>query len=136
MKTTTTKKTKTAKKAIRKPYELTPSLRAKMEKVLGFEDGEDGEPEGDEESTGKIANILRLWVKGFTRKDIVAFGFNRSTVYRQVGELEKYKKAPALQYFGHDLFEARIQRVMKAKSLSRSKAVDFITDQDTKPEAE
>lgn len=120
---------KSAKKAIaKKPeYKLDAKTRKRIENILGLDD-EDSEGEGDE--GGKIANILRLYTKGIKKRDIVAYGFNKSTVYRQTGELDKYKKAPALKYFGHDLYEARILRLMQAKKLTRDKAVAQIASMD------
>jgi hypothetical protein len=88
------------------------------------------EEEGDEEGSGKIVTILRLHRAGYSRPEIVAAGFNRSTVYRQVGDYEKLRKAPATSYMGFELYEARVQRVMKKKNISREKAIEFITEQD------
>lgn len=132
MKKATVKKTATSKtkKVVAKKaeYKLDAKTIARIENILGVND-EDGEAE-EGEGEGKIAQILRLYVKGISRKDIVAFGFNKSTVYRQSKELDRYKKAPAMQYFGHDLYEARIQRLMKAKGISRDKAVTTIASKD------
>jgi hypothetical protein len=88
------------------------------------------EEEGEEEGSGKIVTILRLHRAGYSRAEIVAAGFNRSTVYRQVGDYEKLRKAPATSYMGFELYEARVQRVMKKKNISREKAIEFITEQD------
>jgi hypothetical protein len=87
------------------------------------------EEDGDEDG-GKIVTILRLWRAGYLRSEIVAAGFNRSTVYRQVGDYEKLRKAPATSYYGFELYEARVQRVMARKKISRDKAIQFIADQD------
>lgn len=35
-----------------------------------------------------------------------------------------------MQYYGFELFEARLQRVMKAKHLTREAAFNHITEQD------
>jgi len=40
---------------------------------------------------GKIAQIMQLYTNGFNQSEIVAYGFNRSTVYRQCGELNKLR---------------------------------------------
>jgi hypothetical protein len=40
---------------------------------------------------GKIAQIMQLYTNGFTQAQIVAYGFNRSTVYRQTGILNKLR---------------------------------------------
>jgi hypothetical protein len=88
--------------------------------------------EGEEEGSGKIVTILRLYRAGYTRSEIVKAGFNRSTVYRQCGEYEKLRRAPATSYYGFELYEARVQRVMKKKGLTRDKAIEFITEQDIK----
>lgn len=90
----------------------------------------DGDSEDGEEGGGKIVTILRLHRAGYSRVEIVAAGFNRSTVYRQVGELEKLRKAPATSYYGFELYEARVQRVMHRKGLTRDQAINYITDQD------
>ena len=79
---------------------------------------------------GKIEAILALWIKGYTCKDIVSAGYNKSTVYRQVGDYEKMKKAPMMSYYGHELYEGRIQRLMSAKKISRDKAVEMIAKAD------
>jgi hypothetical protein len=80
----------------------------------------------DEESGGKIESILRLYTAGVPRSYIVRLGYNKSTVYRQTRELDKFKRAPALKYYGFELYEARLQRIMKAKGLDREKAAEFI----------
>jgi hypothetical protein len=91
---------------------------------------ESAEGSGEDEGAGKIQMILKLHIAGYERSEIVKAGFNRSTVYRQVGEYEKLKKAPATHYQGFPVFESRVQRVMKAKSLSREKAVQYIMEKD------
>lgn len=107
-----------AVKAVKADDKKHAARMAKIEKLLT---GEESEVEG-----GKIESILMLHAKGFTNKEIVEAGFNKSTVYRQVGELKKLQKAPAMQYYGHDLFEAKVQRVMKSKKLTHAKATEFI----------
>lgn len=42
-------------------------------------------------SVGVIKQIFALYGGGFTQKEIIAYGFNKSTVYRQVRELVKVK---------------------------------------------
>lgn len=111
-----------AVKAVKADDKKHAARMAKIETLLTGSD--DGETEGVE--GGKIESILMLHAKGFTNKEIVEAGFNKSTVYRQVGELKKLQKAPAMQYYGHDLFEAKVQRVMKSKKLTHAKATEFI----------
>jgi hypothetical protein len=97
----------------------------------------EGEDLGTEEMEGgKIYNILRAWRAGYSRKDIIAFGFNKTTVYRQVGEFEKLRKAPAMSMFGFELYEARILRLMNRKKnpLTRDEAITKIAEMDTDPE--
>lgn len=90
-----------------------------LENIL--EEGEEG---------GKIHAILTLHIKGFSNVEIVEAGFNKSTVYRQVGEYKKLKKAPATQYQGFPIYEARVQRVMKSKNCTREKAIQYIDKMD------
>lgn len=42
-------------------------------------------------SVGKIKQILQLFTNGFKQAEIIAYGFNKSTVYRQTRELTKLK---------------------------------------------
>jgi hypothetical protein len=42
--------------------------------------------------TGKVAQIIQLAEKGFSTQQIIAQGFNKSTVYRQVSEWRQRKK--------------------------------------------
>lgn len=95
-------------------------------------DDEDGESEKEEgESEGKIKRILRLYIAGYSRKEIVKeAGFNPSTVYRQTAEYNKLKKAPALKMQGFDLYEARILRMMGTKKVSRAEAIEIIAAKD------
>lgn len=118
--TPATEITTPAPKATPAPVKLSKKALAAIEAV------ENGEL--DEE--GKIASILYLWVAGVPRKEIIAMGFNKTTVYRQVGEFEKLKKAPALEYYGYELFESRVQKVIKAKKLDRKAAVEFLLNKD------
>lgn len=93
-------------------------LPAKLQEVLEeIEEVNEGGEEG-----GKIQNILYLFNQGFTKKQIVDAGYNRSTVYRQVRELEKLQKAPALEYYGYPLFEAKVQQLAKRKGITRDAA--------------
>ncbi len=89
---------------------------------------ESHETEG--QSLGKIDTILKLFNQGYSRVEIVAAGFNRTTVYRQVGEYLKLLKAPALEFRGYSLYEARVQRFMKAKGLDREAAETRIMELD------
>lgn len=86
--------------------------------------------EGDGEAGGKIVTILRCWRAGYTRAEIVKAGFNRTTVYRQVGDYEKLRKAPAKSYYGFELYEARVQRLMQRKKLTREQAIEKIAELD------
>ena len=88
---------------------------------------ESGEMEG-----GKIENILSLYLAGVPPKEIINLGFNKTTVYRQTGEVKKMRKAPVLKYYGFEMYEARIQRLMSTRKVSRDKAVDMITASDLK----
>jgi hypothetical protein len=93
---------------------------------MGDDDGEDASPEGE----GKIVKILRLHRAGYTRSEIVKAGFNRSTVYRQVGDFERWRTAPQTHYMGFELYEARITRIMKRKNMTRDEAANYIAEQD------
>ena len=84
----------------------------------------------DSEGPGKIVMILRLFTQGYSRKEIISAGYNKSTVYRQTGEFMKLKKAPALKMHGFELYEARVQRLMARKNLSRNEAVEIIAEKD------
>lgn len=88
--------------------------------------------EGDEdgEGHGKIWHILKCYTRGYSRVDIVKAGFNRSTVYRQVGEYDKLRKAPATHYQGFEVFEMRVKRLMGTKKITREKAVEIIYAKD------
>lgn len=78
--------------------------------------------EESDEEPGLIAQILALYAKGFEPREIVAMGYNRTTVYRQTGDLKRWQKMPSLEYYGHDLFELKVRRLI-AKGMSREKAV-------------
>lgn len=93
--------------------------------------GEDETGEGEGEAAGVCYQIIKLFTKGYSRVDIVAAGYNRSTVYRQTNEYTKLRNAPATTYLGFELYEARIQRVMRTKKISREEAIQHITDKDT-----
>lgn len=102
-----------------------PKRLAAIERILEnlMEEGEEG---------GKIHCILTLHIKGFSNMEIVEAGFNKSTVYRQVGEYKKLKKAPAVEYQGFPIYEARVRRVMQSKGLTREKAISYIDKMDIK----
>jgi hypothetical protein len=95
-------------------------------------DEEDGMEDG--EGLGKIFQILKCYVKGYWKTEIVAAGFNRSTVYRQCGEYDKLRKGELRSYQGFEVYEGRLQRIMKRKSLSRDEAAAWIAEQDLKAE--
>lgn len=99
-------------------------------KLTGGDDSDDDGDGEEKEGFGKIEMILRLWKKGYTRKEIVGAGFNKSTVYRQTGEYDKLNGGPVKSYYGLEAYEGRIQRVMRTKSLSRDKAADYIAELD------
>lgn len=106
-----------------------------IEDYIAQLDGEnegDGDSEGDtgEAGKGKIWHILKLYIRGYLRVDIVAAGYNRSTVYRQCGEYDKLRKAPATHYQGFEVFEMRVKRLMSAKKISREDAVKLIYAKD------
>jgi hypothetical protein len=123
VKATSKKATAKAKPTGKQKTQVDPKRLAAMEAILEniLEDGEEG---------GKIHAILTLHIKGFSNVEIVEVGFNKSTVYRQVGEYKKLKKAPATHYQGFPIYEARIQRVMKSKNCTREKAIAFIDKSD------
>lgn len=118
MKQNKTKTNKTNK------FKLDPKRAQKMEDILEafWEDSED--------EAGKVKEILLLYTKGFEPKEIVAYGYNRTTVYRQTGDYKKLRKAPALQYMGFELFETRVRKYMAAKKVTRDKAVDALMEKD------
>lgn len=89
---------------------------------------EDGEEEPAE--LGKIAQILKCYAKGYKKSEIVKAGFNKSTVYRQCGEFDKMKKGPIKTFHGFEMYEARINRVMRTKDMTREKAAEWIAAKD------
>lgn len=114
---------------------LTPAeqkRQAKIQAILNAgQDNEDEDGEmGEEEGEGKIKSILKLYTKGFTRKEIIQAGFNKTTVYRQTGEFNKLKKAPVMDFFGYEMFERRVLRIMASKKISRDKAVELLMSKD------
>lgn len=130
-----TKKNKTAKttKASKTTAsKVDPKRLKQMNAILDRINGGDDEESDEEGSAGKIQCILTLHIKGFSNSEIVAAGFNKSTVYRQVGEYKKLKKAPATHYQGFPIYEARVQQVMKKKACSRAEAIKWIDQQDIK----
>jgi len=85
--------------------------------------------EGDEK--GKIWHILHLHIKGYSNGEIINLaGFNRNTVYRQVGEYDKLRTAPAKSYQGFEIYVARLQRIMSRKKMSREKAMAYLAEKD------
>jgi len=118
--TTTTKQPKAAKAAAPKKGKKLPNIESYIEQLFE-EEGEDG---------GKIVMILKLYIKGYSRKEIIQAGFNKVTVYRQTREYEKMKAAPQLEYYGYEVFEGRVQRLMKAKGLTREQAVETLMAKD------
>lgn len=98
------------------------------------EDGEEIET-GEEEGQGKIWHILKCYVRGYDKKTIAAYGRDNNawataTVYRQCGEYDKLRKAPATHYQGFEVFESRVRRIMSAKKLNREQAVEYIYSKD------
>jgi hypothetical protein len=112
------------KKPTRIEVELDEEELDEIEEVLEGGDDEDG-VEG-----GKCARIIALHISGLKNKEIIELGFNKSTVYRQVGEFKKLQKAPALSYLGFDLYEARIRSTMQRFKMSREKAVAKLAEID------
>jgi hypothetical protein len=110
-------------------FGVTGRLKHSCEEYLARMADKQEESEG-EEGGGKIVTILRLHRAGYSRAEIVKAGFNRSTVYRQVGDYEKLRKNPATSYMGFELYEGRVQRVMARKKLTREKAIQYIAEQD------
>lgn len=96
----------------------------------GDDDSEGDDVDAIDEGHGKIWHILKAYVAGYERKDIIAHGYNPSTVYRQTGEYDKLRKAPATHYQGFEVFESRVKRIMGSKKLSREKAVEYIYAKD------
>lgn len=90
------------------------------------ESGDDEEGEG----MGKIAMILKLYVQGYSKKEIVKSGYNKSTVYRQCKEYDNLHKAPITKFHGYDVYEGRIQRIMKNKGFTREQAAEWISAKD------
>lgn len=121
------KKNTTTKKATSKKTKF--KLEAKREEKM-FQILEQLEEDGDEEAGGKIKQILTLYVKGFSPKEIIAIGYNRTTVYRQTNDFKKLQKAPALEYYGYELFESRVRKYMSAKKATRDKAVAALMEKD------
>ncbi len=109
------------KKSRRKPIEEF------IAQVTGDDDGEEQE---DGEGLGKIAMILKCYVQGYTKKEIVKAGYNKSTVYRQCKEYDNLHKAPITKFHGYDVYEGRIQRVMKNKNFTREQAAEWIAAKD------
>lgn len=106
---------------------------AKLDGINELEEGE--QEEGGE---GKVKRIVRLYIAGYTPKEIISIGFNASTVYCQTGAFKKLKKAPALTYgtTGFGIYEMRVQRMMREKKISREEAVKIIQDRDTEVKVE
>ena len=111
----------TVKKSRRKPIEEF------IAQVTGEDEGEELE-EG--EGLGKIAMILKCYVQGYTKKEIVKAGYNKSTVYRQCKEYDNLHKAPITKFHGYDVYEGRIQRIMKNKNMTREQAAEWIAAKD------
>lgn len=89
------------------------------------------EGEGEEDEKGKIWHILHLHIKGYSNGEIINLaGFNKNTCYRQIGEYEKLKTAPAKSYQGFEIYEARLQRIMSRKKMSRDKAMQYLAEKD------
>lgn len=91
---------------------------------------DDGEGEPSEQGFGKIYKIIRLYNMGYTRSEIVKVGFNRSTVYRQTGEFKELKTGNRRTMCGIELYEARIERIMRIRKIAREEAIQVIADKD------
>lgn len=82
------------------------------------------------EAGGKIKMIIKLFARGYTRKEIISVGFNKSTVYRQTKEFMKLKTAPVVKFYGYEMYEARIQRLVSSKNITREEAAEIIAEKD------
>lgn len=97
---------------------------------------EAAEESGDEDQgKGKIWHILKLFTMGYEKKDIARYGketnsWSPVTVYRQAGEYEKLRKAPATHFQSFEIFEMRVKRIMAAKKFNREAAVEYIYSKD------
>jgi hypothetical protein len=132
------------KKQTVKPAAPKPAVKSKRLPILEYIAELDGDTDGEEnegeegEGEGKVKRIVRLYIAGYSAKEICGkaekggAGFNKSTTYRQIGEYKKLLVAPALTFgtTGFQLYEARIQRMMQAKKVTREKAVEIITQKD------
>lgn len=76
-----------------------------------------------EDVDGKVNQIVALAAAGYTPLEIIAEGYNRNTVYIQVGMYTKLRNAPVFDYQGQDAFEARIQAYMRRKKCDRKTAL-------------
>lgn len=80
-------KAKAAKVATAPKKQLEPAMVAKAKQLI-----KKLPVSATNEKPGIIACIMQLYTKGgFTRSQIVALGYNRSTVYRQTRELDKLR---------------------------------------------
>lgn len=77
----------TAKVVSMKPKFVLPADRTKKAKQLISK-----LPTGElEKGPGLITQILHLYTNDFACREIIAYGFNKSTVYRQTRELDKLR---------------------------------------------
>lgn len=123
----------TKKPKIETGKQLTPDEKKRKAKMSAILNAGNDDEDDEEEGGGKIESILKLYSKGFTRGEIIHLGgFNKTTVYRQTGEFNKMKKGPIREYYGFEMFESRVERIMKAKKVTREKAVEMIMSADLK----
>lgn len=98
----------------------------------------EAENEGDDEGEvekGKIWHILKAYVRGYSKKEIVSYGndhkaWSKVTVYRQTREYDILRHAPATHYQGFEVFEMRVKRLMANKKVTREEAVELIYAKD------
>ena len=134
------KKNPAAEPAQEKKAAPAKSRKLPIQEYIAKLDGEDeaGEGDGEDEGEGKIKRIIRLFVAGYSPKEICTpwekggAGFNKSTTYRQTGEFKKQKSAPLLTFgtTGFTVYEARVQRMMANKKITREKAEEIIAEKD------
>jgi hypothetical protein len=86
--------------------------------------------ENFEEGAGKIEMIMACFVAGYTRKEIVLAGFNKSTVYHQVGDYIKLRNKPALQFQGYAVWEGRVRKLVSSNKVGRDKAIQALAEKD------
>ena len=82
------KKATAPAKSSKPVFKLDPARTKIADKLLDKMYGED-----DLQAPGLIKQILQLYTNKFSCKEIIAYGFNKSTVYRQTHALDMLKAA-------------------------------------------